>query len=123
MEKVKFSIKPVGYRILVKPLDLKREHEVEGTDIRLELVYPEEKLYRNAQTKGIVLAVGEKAYKAYSKDYNGRPWIEVGDKIYYAQHAGKNVIDPETEEELLLLNDDDVTAVMTGKISEVWTNG
>lgn len=119
MAVMKFSVKPVGFRILVKPDDLEKTHKVEGTDIELALPDLDERLKMNAQIKGTVLAIGPKAYKPFSNDYTGEPWIKPGDRIYYARHAGKFIKDPVTEEELLLLNDDDVTAVMTGKVKEL----
>lgn len=122
MPKVRYSIQPLGYRILVKPDKLEKEHQVEGTDITLEIVHHDERLWENAQIKGTVLAVGEKAYKPFSRNYDGQPWVRVGDRIFYARHAGKFIEDPVTEERLLLLNDDDVTAVMRDEVKEVETD-
>jgi co-chaperonin GroES (HSP10) len=41
-----------------------------------------------------------------------RPWIKVGDHIYYARYAGKRVLTPDTKEELLYLNDEDVAGLV-----------
>ena len=99
-------IKPAGYRLLVKPNDIE---EVSEGGIYL---MPDEKLEKAAQTVGTLVAIGEQAWKDVS---DGKPWAKVGDCIMYARYAGKNVVDPDTKEEYVILNDQDVTAVITGE--------
>jgi co-chaperonin GroES (HSP10) len=97
---------PTGYRILVKPDPIE---EVTKSGI---VLVTDEKLERAAQHIGTLIAIGEQAWKAFSKNYKGDPWAEVGDKIIYSKYAGKFVKDPVTGEEFVLLNDEDVAAII-----------
>jgi co-chaperonin GroES (HSP10) len=109
--------KAVGFRILVRPDPIE---EVSKGGIVLAL---DERLERGAQVTGVVLDVGPEAYRAFNKAAYGllywlfpmffyRPWIKVGDHIYYARYAGKRVLTPDTKEELLYLNDEDVAGLV-----------
>lgn len=61
--------------------------------------------------QGIVIGIGKTAFK----DFGGEPWCQVGDYIAYARHAGKYIKDPETDERVLLINDEDVLCRITPK--------
>jgi co-chaperonin GroES (HSP10) len=58
--------------------------------------------------RGIVLAVGPTAWK----DFGSAPWCKVGDEILFAKFAGKFITDPETQDDVCILNDEDVVAVV-----------
>jgi co-chaperonin GroES (HSP10) len=103
------SIKPVGHRILVKPGNIDDELK---TSWGFEII-GDKRLEKTGIITGTLVAVGNQAWKAYGKDFTGTPWAEVGDKVMFAQHAGRFVYDPDTNEEFLLMCDDDLTAVIT----------
>jgi co-chaperonin GroES (HSP10) len=48
-------------------------------------------------------------------EHNGKSWADVGDYVLFAKYAGRNINDPFTpdEEDLIVLNDEDVLAVIT----------
>lgn len=97
-------IRPAGYRILVKPDEINTK-----TDWGLQIV-TDEKLERAAIMKGTVVAVGEFAYR----DDPG-PWVKVGDRIIYSQYAGKFIKDPVEDETFVVMNDEDVVALIYGE--------
>jgi co-chaperonin GroES (HSP10) len=100
------SLIPLGHRILVRP------HKLEDIDTAFKTakaagIYIQEtteKLQQTAVDKGIILAVGESAFK----DFNTEPWAHVGDLVAYARYGGKIIKDPDTDEDLLILNDEDL---------------
>jgi co-chaperonin GroES (HSP10) len=100
---------PTGYRVLVKPDDI--EKVTKGGIV----LVTDEKLERAAQHVGTVVSVGRQAWKAFSKNYDGDAWANVGDRIIYSKYAGKYVKDPETKEQFVILNDEDVVAIVTGE--------
>ena len=66
---------------------------------------------RASVDQGIVLTIGKTAFR----DFGGEPWCDVGDYVAYARHAGKFVKDPETGEDILVINDEDVICRITNK--------
>jgi len=102
-------IKPVGHRVLVKPDD------IEDTTAGGIVLIQDERLEKASQVFGTLVAIGDQAWKAFSPDYTGEPWAKVGDRISYSRFAGKNLKDPETKEEFIVMNDEDVVAVITGE--------
>lgn len=111
-------IKVRGFRVVVKPDKIVKETEsgiVLATD---------EKLEKTGVQRGILVAIGDEAWKAYRKvnengeEVNGQPWANVGDYVLFARHAGRYVYDPfESEEndhnEYMIMNDDDILAVLS----------
>lgn len=69
----------------------------------------DERQYRAATDVGTVVDVGETAWYGFA---DGRKWCKVGDRIQYARYAGKFVTDPETDEEFVIVNDDDVQVII-----------
>jgi len=94
------SLKPAGYRILVRPEPVK-----ETTDWGFELNI-DERLERAAQVYGEIVAIGDFAWK------EDGPWAKVGDRIAYIKHSGKFLTDPETNEEFVVINDEDCLAIL-----------
>jgi len=91
----------LGHRVLVKPDPIE-----EKTASGLIISYGDkEQLHKRAMDKGTVIGIGKNAWKSFD---DGHSWAEVGDKVYYAKHAGKWLLDPDTEEEVVLLNDEDI---------------
>lgn len=96
-------IEPCGFKVVVKPDPVETK-----TESGLLLV-KDEKLYRAATTKGTLIAVGPTAWKAYD---NGQPWAAVGDRVYYAKYAGRFVHDNQTDEDYVILNDEDILGIV-----------
>ncbi len=104
------SINVVGFRILVKP-DNVMESKKYKTDIPGFVVAGQEKeREQQAVDKGVVVQVGPAAFDDYKFD---NP-LKVGDHIVFAKFAGKEVVDPETDEKFVVILDEDVVAVMRG---------
>lgn len=95
------ALKQVGFKVEA-PTDIKRREEV-------------------ASDVGTVVQVGSTAWAAFDKYLkNGQsnpdwqPWCNEGDMILFARYSGKIVEDPVTKERFMLINDEDVQAVVTG---------
>lgn len=106
-------VRPVGWRILVEPVQIKRE-TAGGIVLAEEAVKAQEYL----RYIGKVVDVGELAYcddkfKPHPNASANR-WCKVGDHIAFGRHAGQEVIvngDGE-QKRFRLLNDDEVLAVI-----------
>ncbi len=97
-------ISPGGHRVLVRP---EKVEEVTESGI----VIPKT-IQANEQrhvTKGEVLEIGSTAWK----EFGDEDWCKVGDTVVFAKYGGLTVEDEETGEELRILNDEDVVAVLT----------
>lgn len=103
------SIEVVGFRILVKPDNImEKEYK---TSIKGFVVAGEEsERKQQAVDSGTVVSIGPAAFGDYSFD---NP-LSVGDSIVFAKYAGKAVTDPETDEKLVIILDEDVVAIMRG---------
>lgn len=103
-----------GYRILVKPILLKESDKdyKRAAAMGLEVIRDPTTTAREHESvdQGVVTAIGFGAFKA--DDFYGEEWAKVGDTIVYARGAGKLVIDPETQEKYIVINDTDVVAVL-----------
>lgn len=103
---------PTLHRILVKA---DRLEEVDKTHVqakKLGLVIPDHDDKKRAQAgvdKGTVISIGPTAFR----DFNAESPIKVGDYVAYARFAGKIIDDPETEEDFVLLNDEDIVCLIT----------
>lgn len=106
--------KAVGFRLVVKP------DPVEKKTASGIVLATNETMERNATTSGRVLDIGPEAFRSYNRTagFNAYvPWCKIGDRITYAKYAGKWVrtgviLDDGKEEELLIINDEDVTSVI-----------
>ncbi len=96
------NLVPTGYRVLIKPDPLE---ETFG-DSDIIVVHTDERLARAATVTGELVAVGKTAWADSSE-----PWCRVGDKVIYAKYAGKQIVDPDTGEEYLVVNDEDILAI------------
>lgn len=105
-------IKVTGHRVLVK------EDPVE-TKIGSIYIVQDEKLERATAQHGVIVDLGPDCWKAYRKidregmERNGEPWAKVGDYVIFARHAGRFIADPVTEDEFLIMNDEDILAIIT----------
>jgi co-chaperonin GroES (HSP10) len=105
-------IKILGHRVLVKVYDITEADDTYNNAKKAGLyVPPSEQMEREqgAVDRGIVVQVGETAYK----DFGGEPWCSVGDEVLFARYAGKKIVDPHTKEEFTAMNDEDIVAVFT----------
>lgn len=100
-------IEPVGHSVIVEVEQVETETDwgfqvITATDQR--------KLEQAGQVIGTVVAIGSQAWKAFSPDFTGEPWVNVGDKVFFSRYAGKNIQEPGSEKIYLLLNDEDIRA-------------
>lgn len=105
---------PVLHRILVKPNKLEEEDKSYKSAIGAGIIIPEldqRKREQAAVDRGIVVQVGDTAFT----DFGAVSPVKAGDYIAYAKHAGKYVRDPETEEDFLILNDEDIVCILISK--------
>lgn len=108
------GIWPTEYRVLVRPI------EVEQMAGRGKLIVkPQETAFREqaAQTIGIVIAVGGKAFEDFADEMPDGSLTgivpEIGDRVLFAQYAGMYISEEQSVdgEEYRILNDKDVLAV------------
>lgn len=97
---------PTGYRILIKPVEVK-QHSAGG------IALPEmaQKAQEHLRYIGQVVAMGPEAYQ---HEKFQQPWCKVGDWIAYGQYAGQTltVRGADGPEQFRLINDDEVLAVV-----------
>lgn len=104
-----------GFRILVRPDPVEEVTKggiILATDKRMEA---------GATQTGTVIDVGTEAFRSYNRaaGFGERyvPWCKPGDYISFARYAGKWIDDLVTKEELLMINDEDVTGVWEGELA------
>ena len=98
-------IEPKGHRILV---------DVEKAELETDwgfTVVSDQKLEDAQMTMGVLVAIGDQAWKAFGPDFSGEPWAKVGDKVLFARYAGNYVADPKTGVQYKIMNDEDIKAV------------
>lgn len=100
------SLVPCGHRLVVRPEKVEETDEVfsRARNAGIQLLERDLRLEQISVDKGVVLAIGDTAFK----DFGGEPWCNVGDTVAYARHGGKLVRDPTSDEHYLLLNDEDI---------------
>lgn len=130
------NIYPTAFRVLILPDPDEDTEYYQGTDKDFKFELPKfgtTKLQRQAANhKGVVLALGPTAFKAYDikwvrskddhgpydKQVKGKPWVKVGDHVSFTKYGGKFIEHVAEDEngklrEFILLNDEDITAVLT----------
>jgi co-chaperonin GroES (HSP10) len=95
-------LKALGPRLLIKPEFREKKPAGENRIIIVE----DDRRGIAATEKGWVVDIGPNAY--YPPEKYGQPWCKVGDKVIYAKYGGKIVTDPDTNEQFLVINDEDV---------------
>lgn len=113
------GIEALGFRLTIRP-DKVKDSEAEKTKKLAEkagFVLPEQtkedldsELLRAQASidQGIVLSIGPTAFGG-----DVQKWCDVGDYVAYARHAGKWIRDPETQEDILVVNDEDIICRIT----------
>lgn len=99
---MKMKIKACGYRLIVKADEIETQTE-SGLTIVLEENLSRE---QTAQVYGTIIDIGPECWRG------GEAWAEVGDRVCYVRHAGKHIIDKKTDEEFVVLNDEDILVIM-----------
>lgn len=103
-------IVPTLHRILIKADRFEDVDETTKRARQLGLEIPDHEDRKRAQAgvdKGRVVAIGATAFR----DFGAESPITVGDYIAYARFGGKIIVDPETNEEYVVLNDEDVVCI------------
>jgi co-chaperonin GroES (HSP10) len=122
MRRLKQLIKVILHRVLVdrdEPEDTnatKTQKEMKrlgliSTPSQAEELEKQARREAASMDKGRVLALGETAFRDYGIDCP----IKVGDYISYAKFGGKDIIDPDDEKTYVVINDEDVVAILTRK--------
>lgn len=106
-------IKPCGHKVIVKP------DEVDKTSDGGIILVVDEKMEKSGIQRGTLVSHGPQAWKAFSNDFTGEPWANTGDYVLFARFAGKFIQDPFTKEEFLIMNDEDVLAIMSEETENV----
>lgn len=108
-------LRPFGHKVLLRQ-DAIEEKVTLAEGIEFEIISDErtKKLERASLQTGTIVAIGPDAWKAWRQidengiERNGLPWAKVGEKVSYAKFGGAFITDPYTEEEFVLLNDEDL---------------
>lgn len=95
------KIAPVAWRVIVKPDVIEKKTE-SGLVLAVD-----EKLEKGARITGTIVAIGD---DVYPNSIVPKAGLHVGDRVYYAKYAGKVILDNNTGDELVILNDEDVVA-------------
>lgn len=114
------GIKVVLHRVLVKrdiPEDtdaLKTKKEMERMGLTapksvLDEIDKQASREEASMDKGIVVDLGSTAFKDYGIDSP----ISVGDYVCFTRYGGKTITDPETGETFVVLQDEDIVALLT----------
>lgn len=104
------SLIPCGHRLLIKPQKIEDVDDGYKAAVRAGIIIPEahERLQQSAVDKGTVITLGSTAFR----DFGGEAWCSPGDLVAYARYGGKIINDPETNTDYLILNDEDIIAVI-----------
>lgn len=106
--KVVKKVKPLGHRVLVEPDSI--DNKTKGGIILPDEVRKQE---AGAQVIGTVLDIGD---TCWADSPTGEPWCKVGDRVVFAKYAGMKIWNPiegKYRDDIILLNDLDITALIT----------
>lgn len=107
------TIKVVLHRFLVKPFKLEEVDKdiARARALGIQLIDSENKREQAAVDKGVVVDIGPTAFK----DFGTESPIKVGDVVAFAKYGGKTIKDPDDDVEYVVLNDEDLVAILTKK--------
>lgn len=104
------SFKVLTHRIGVKPFDVNEWDDTRKQMKAMGLVLPGEDPRAKASVDiGTVVQIGPDAVTE----------VVVGDTVAYVKNAGKFVANPFTKDEIYILNDDDLVAVLQKETADV----
>jgi len=106
------------YKVVVKPDDLDRDPAFKKAQ-EAGIFIPDteaRELAKMAMDTGVVVAIGPTAFKTQAQEVGeyAETWLKVGDRVGYAKYAGKVQLDPETDQKLLILADEDINCIIVG---------
>jgi len=114
-------VRPAGWRILVEPVEIKRE-TAGGIALPEESVRAQEYL----RYFGRVVAMGPLCYrnerfKLHPQAEGYEPFCKIGDMVVFDRHAGQEVLQKRGDNTIRfrVINDDNVLAVVTDESSIV----
>lgn len=110
------AIKPLLHRIVVRQAKLEETNKdyQRAKAIGIEIPdHPDKTRAQAGVDVGIVVSIGPTAYR----DFNIEPQVKVGDEVAFARFSGKMVVDPATQEEFVVLNDEDLVVIITGELN------
>jgi len=116
IDRIQGTVKPAGYRILIRIPNLNAQMKLWA-----DLIMPEEtrRLEEQAQLVGQVIEIGPDAYADKAKFPNG-PWCQKGDFVMIRAYAGTRFVmrDPNSGIGTLycLINDDTVQGIVPGGV-------
>jgi len=125
------SIEPAGVRVLVLPDPYEDGNEDTGDEIKTKsgLYIPKNSEFakdrereRVGQRFGLLVAIGTLAWQDYDNfraNGNWHRWANPGDRVSFARYAGDRIVDPETGIELLVMNDNDINAIIHSRKDNV----
>lgn len=98
----KINIHPKGSRVIVE------QDKIEETTPGGIIIKRDNELAEQASViRGTIVALGDEAWDQWPS-----PWAKVGDRVYFAKYAGKNIPDPVTNEMYLVMDDRDIVATI-----------
>ena len=99
---------PTGHHVLIKPDEIEKVSE---GGIVLETAFNSDRQQREkaATTTGTIVAIGETAWLDFA---DGKPWAQIGDRVYFTRHVSKSIKDG--DEEYFLMTDENVLCVIRG---------
>jgi len=104
-------MKPAGHRVLVKPENADDIDPVVSSAKRhgIMIAETEDQKRREAGVdRGVVVDIGPTAFVSFGNV----PWCKKGDLIAFPKYSGKLLNNLETQERFLIINDEDVIAVI-----------
>jgi co-chaperonin GroES (HSP10) len=103
------NIIPCGHRLVIKPVKLEEHDQFYASAKRagIQLLEVDERKQQINIDRGVVVAIGPTAFK----DFGGDAWCGLQDHVGFAKFGGKYIKDPTTQEDFLILNDEDVICV------------
>ena len=120
-----------GHKVLIEPDQVAGAEQLKGSEEALELktesgiilatgeqAETDIKTNQHKVDMGVVVSVGPDAWKAFGKDFTGKPWAKVGDKVIYARFGGIIVENPINSKDYILINDEDVNIVIETDVEE-----
>lgn len=116
-------LKPLAWLVYIRPAEAEGGAVIPqsladmGFTVKMGNDANEERRSKLAQEIGEVLSIGPLAWmrqdlQGNRKPEEWQPWCKVGDRVVFSKYAGKLVPDPDTGEEYMMVNDEDIKTVI-----------
>ena len=105
---------PVTHRVVIKQLQLEATRAEYKRANAMGLIIPETEDKMRAQAgvdQGTIMSFGPTAFR----DFETEVPFKVGDFVAFAKYSGKVITDPEDNVEYVVINDEDIIAVIKDK--------